>query len=208
MSASELRLMLADQVPPASLDYCVGLWQQNPFLFQLNKKRLSKSGDFTSRQGRVPRITVNKDLHAFEFLITYVHEVAHHHVHLRYGWRAEAHGEEWKNTFRELLAPLLKEDVFPGKVLIPLQDHMINPKASTYSDSGLTKLLRSYHPLAAKVTLLSELPEGSLFDLHGRWFKKGKLKRTRVLCLEVKSKRQFLVPADMPVGHAQLSFFN
>lgn len=200
--------MLAEQVPPASLDYCINLWQQNPFLFHLNKKRLSKSGDFTSRQGEVPRITVNKDLHAFEFLITYVHEVAHHRVHQKHGFRAEAHGEEWKDTFRSLLSPLLVEGIFPGKVLLRLQEHMVNPKASTYSDSELTKLLRSYHPLAAKVTLLSELPEGSLFDLHGRWFKKGKLKRTRVLCLEVKSKRQFLVPADMPVGHAQLSFFN
>lgn len=208
LAPSQFRLLLAEQVPSASLDYCIDLWQRNPFLFHLNKKRLSKSGDFTSRHGETPRITVNKDLHAYEFLITYVHEVAHLHVHQKYGFRAEAHGEEWKNTFRELLSPLLTADIFPEKVLTSLQQHMVNPKASTYSDSELTKLLRSYNPLASKVTLLSELPEGSLFDLHGRWFKKGKLKRTRVLCLEVKSKRQFLVPADMPVGHAQLSFFN
>ena len=86
-----------------------------------------------------------------------------------------------------------------------LKDHMVNPKASTYSDSILTKLLRGLDPRAAKTTLLSDLPEGSVFDLHGRWFKKGKLKRTRVLCQEIKSKRQYLVPADAPVGSAQLS---
>lgn len=82
---------------------------------------------------------------------------------------------------------------------------MVNPKASTYSDSGLTKLLRSIDPRVKSVTLLSDLPEGSLFDFQGRWFKKGKLKRTRVLCLEIKSKRQYLVPADAPIGSAQLT---
>jgi SprT protein len=195
------------KVPPASLNYCVTLWEEKPFHFHLSKKRLSKSGDFTCKHGHIPRITINKDLHAFEFLITYIHEVAHHHVHQAHGFRAEAHGQEWKGKFQELLAPLLTQEIFPSEILKCLQKHMLNPKASTYSDSELTKLLRRQDPSTARSTLLSDLPEGSMFDLHGRWFKKGKLRRTRVLCLEVKTKKQFLVPADVPVGHAQLSIF-
>lgn len=135
-----------------------------------------------------------------------MHEVAHLHVHQAHGFKVEAHGEEWKKSFQLLLNPLLHEQIFPEPVLSGLKEHMINPKASTYSDSALTKLLRGLDPRAAKVTLLSDLPEGSVFDLHGRWFKKGKLKRTRVLCQEMKSKKQYLVPADAPVGNAQLSF--
>lgn len=207
MTSLALRNLLEQHIPASAVNYCVELWDQKPFLFKLSKKRTSKSGDFTCIQGRNPRITINKDLHPFEFLITYVHEVAHHHVHKNYGFRAEAHGTEWKRTFQELLAPLLTENVFPKDLLGCLSQHMSNPKASTYSDSDLTKLLRSKDPRTAMATLLSELPEGSVFDLNGRWFKKGKLQRTRVLCLEVKSKRQFLVPADVPVGHAQLSIF-
>lgn len=207
MTSLVLRNLLEQHIPASAVNYCVELWEQKPFLFKLSKKRTSKSGDFTCIQGRNPRITINKDLHPFEFLITYVHEVAHHHVHKNYGFRAEAHGTEWKRTFQELLAPLLTENVFPKDLLGRLSQHMSNPKASTYSDSDLTKLLRSKDPRTAMATLLSELPEGSVFDLNGRWFKKGKLQRTRVLCLEVKSKRQFLVPADVPVGHAQLSIF-
>jgi len=145
-------------------------------------------------------------LHQLEFLITYVHEVAHLYVHQAHGFRAEAHGVEWKNKFQELMSPLLSAQIFPPQILACLEKHMLNPKASTYSDSDLTRLLRGQDPRTAQATLLSELPEGSVFDLNGRWFKKGKLRRTRVLCLEVKSKRQFLVPADVPVGHAQLSF--
>ncbi len=205
LTATQLQDLLKEHVPASSLTYCVQCWIQKPFRFHLSKKRASKSGDFTCRQGHTPRITVNKDLHPYEFLITYIHEVAHLHVHQQHGFRAEAHGQEWKNAFRDLLAPLLTPEVFPSDLLALLRGHMVNPKASTYSDTTLTKLLRSYDPRAVHTTLLSELPEGSVFDLNGRWFKKGKLRRTRVLCLEVKSKRQFLVPADVPVGSAQLA---
>ncbi|MDZ7648501.1 MAG: hypothetical protein U5K54_15655 [Cytophagales bacterium] len=140
-------------------------------------------------------------------MITYIHEVAHLHVHQKHGFRAEAHGIEWKKTFQELLAPMISQEIFPADILLMLQKHMVNPKASTYSDTALTKLLRKHDPRATKTTLLSDIPEGSVFDLNGRWFKKGKLQRTRVLCLEVKSKRQFLVPSDVPVGHAQLALW-
>jgi len=206
LTSQLLRSHLQAHIPGIALAYCVTLWEQKPFHFHLSKKRISKSGDFTCRHGQTPRITVNKDLHPLEFLITYVHEVAHLHVHQAHGFRAEAHGQEWKSKFQELLAPLLTHEIFPTKILECLQKHMLNPKASTYSDSELTKLLRGQDPRTAQSTLLSDLPEGSVFDLHGRWFKKGKLRRTRVLCQEVKSKRQFLVPADVPVGSAQLSF--
>jgi SprT protein len=206
LQESSIQEILHKHVPQVTYSYCLQLWQRHPFDFRLRKRRISKAGDFTCHHGRVPRITINHDLPSLEFLLTYVHEVAHLHVHQQHGFRAEAHGEEWKKSFQQLLHPLLGEHIFPEPVLSCLKQHMINPKASTYSDSTLTKLLRSRDPRAAKTTLLSDLPEGSVFDLHGRWFKKGKLKRTRVLCQEIKSKRQYLVPADAPVGSAQLSF--
>jgi hypothetical protein len=205
---SKVKEVLNTHVPALAVEYCIQLWQQNPFDFHLRKKRISKAGDFTCHHGRTPRITVNHDLSPHEFLITYIHEVAHLLVHKQHGHRAEPHGAEWKKSFQLLLAPLLTSETFPEPVLSGLKDHMINPKASTYSDSSLTKLLRSIDPRVKSVTLLSELPEGSIFDFQGRWFKKGKLKRTRVLCQEIKSKRQYLVPADAPIGSAQLTFFN
>jgi SprT protein len=202
---SKVREVLQTHVPTSAVEYCLLLWQQNRFDFHLRKKRISKAGDFTCHHGGIPRITVNHDLSVHEFLITYVHEVAHLHVHQQHGFKADPHGMEWKKSFQQLLTPLLTLDIFPDPVLSSLKEHMVNPKASTYSDSVLTKQLRSIDPRVKSVTLLSDLPEGSLFDFQGRWFKKGKLKRTRVLCLEIKSKRQYLVPADAPIGSAQLT---
>lgn len=205
MQVEKIREILNAHLPEQSASYCLQLWQNHPFHFKLRKKRISKAGDFTCKHGDTPIITINYDLPPHEFLITYVHEVAHLHVHKQFGFRAEPHGDEWKKAFQRLLTPVLTDAIFPEPVLSELKSHMVNPKASTYSDSKLTQALRTLDPRAKRVVLLSELPEGSVFDFQGRWFKKGKLKRTRVLCQEIKSRRQYLVPADVPVGSAQLS---
>lgn len=207
MKAATIHEILQNHLPAAALQYCLNLWTETPFQFKTTKKRHSKSGDFTCRQGHTPRITVNGDLHPLEFLITYVHEVAHLRVHQTYGFKAEAHGTEWKLAFQNLFQPLLTETIFPDAVLSVLQRHMSNPKASTYSDSELTNVLRKQDPRKADIKLVGELPEGSVFDLNGRWFKKGKLQRTRVICQELNSRRRYLVPADAPVAQAQLAIW-
>jgi len=202
-AADKLNDILQKHIPGPSVEYCLQLWREKPFKFKLRKARQTKIGDFSCKHGGTPQITVNHDLHPYLFLITYVHEVAH--VHQQFGHRVEAHGEEWKNSFRSLLEPVMTCEIFPDKLLRGLRRHMVNPKASTYSDTDLTELLRTFDPKWSRQTLLSEIPEGSLFGLHGKWFRKGTLQRTRVLCLELKTKRKFLVPSDMPVENAQLS---
>jgi len=204
-AAEKLNTILLKHIPAPAVQYSFQLWQSKPFKFKLRKSRQSKVGDFSCKHGHTPQITINDDLHPYLFLITYIHEVAHLHVHVQYGHRVEAHGEEWKDTFRELLRPVMTPDIFPDKLLRGLKRHMVNPKASTFSDTEMTELLRNADPKWSRATLLSEIPEGSLFGLQGKWFRKGTLQRTRVLCLELKTKRKFLVPADMPVESAQLS---
>ena len=106
--------------------------------------------------------------------------------------------------FKELLAPV-QENAFPPEILHELRRHMINPKASSYADTDLTKALRLYDKNGHLAIVLSEIPEGSIFKLQGRYFSKGKLRRTRVLCKELKSKRSYLVPIDALVTDVQLS---
>ena len=208
MNSQRLHILLEKHLPLPALPYCFQLWQQYPFEFKVRKKRITKVGDFTCRPGKSPRITVNYDSHPYLFLLTYVHEVAHLVVHQKHGWKPEAHGSEWKGMFQQLMSPLMNEEIFPAKLLKVLQKHMAHPKASSFSDSVLTHALRQYDDRQKSVVLLSEIPEGSTFGLHGRWFKKGPLKRTRVLCHELKTKRNFLVPADAPVESAQLSLLS
>jgi SprT protein len=205
MDSKKIEGILVRHIPPIAVSYCTRLWEELPFDFKLRKSRLSKVGDFTCRSGQSPQITINSDLHPFLFLMTYVHEVAHLHVHRACGFKAEAHGEDWKVTFQSLMAPLIRAEIFPEPLLSGLKKHMASPKASSFSDAELTHLFRSLNERERNAVLLSQIPEGSVFHLHGRWFKKGKLRRTRVLCHEVKTKRQYLVPVDVPVSNTQLA---
>ena len=205
MATHKLEAVLQKHVPEAARAYCFDLWIRYPFRFTLRKSRQSKVGDFICRDGEAPHITVNADLHPYLFLVTYVHEVAHLVVHRTHGPRTEAHGESWKDVFRQLMLPLLVPEVFPKELLIRLRTHMQDPMASSFSDSDLTEAFRAHDPKWSRATLLSEIPVGSMFGLRGKWFRKGQLQRTRFVCTEIKTKRIFLVPADFPVENTQLS---
>jgi hypothetical protein len=205
MNANQVFTILQSHVPASSLDYCFTLWKASPFELKITKSRQTKVGDFTSRKTkRHPRITLNNDLNPFLFLLTYVHEVAHLRVYLEFGARLDPHGEKWKTTFTDLMLPMLWETVFPDEILHELRRHMINPKASSFADTDLTQAFRKFDKDSNQV-VLSQIPEGSIFRLQGKYFKKGKLRRTRVLCRELQSRKDYLVPADALVSDVQLS---
>lgn len=206
MNATKVFEILKSHVPLPAVEYCFNLWRTTPFELKLTKSRQTKVGDFTSRRSKLhPRITLNHDLNQYLFLTTYIHEVAHLHVFQKFGNRVDPHGEEWKQAFTNLLLPMLWEEIFPDEVLHELRRHMINPKASSFADTRLTDAFRKHDKNKTHAAILSELPEGSTFLLQGKYFIKGKLRRTRILCQEVKSKRDYLVPADALVKNVQLS---
>lgn len=205
MSPKGIISILNNHLPKATIDYCISLWNQYPFELKLTKRRFSKVGDFCAPRGKSPVITLNNDLNPYLFLLTYVHEVAHLFVHKKIGSRVEPHGSDWKDEFRCLMAPLLEESAFPPEILHELQRHMADPKASSFADTALTNSLRKYDPEHTNSVQLSEVVEGSVFKLQGKYFKKGKLRRTRVVCREMKTRRLYLVPADSLVGDVQLS---
>jgi SprT protein len=206
MTSEKVLTLLHQHLPEKSVAYCYQLWNERPFALKITRSRQTKVGDFTSRSDAMhPRITLNHDLNPYTFLITYIHEVAHLHVFLQYRNRVDPHGNEWKVAFQKLLQPVLTLDIFPEEILSVLIRHVQNPKASSFADSELTRALRNFDKGNNMNIVLSDLPEGSTFHLNGRYFTKGKLRRTRILCKETKSKRHYLVPADALVNNVQLS---
>lgn len=206
MTANKVIAILQTHVPLPAQEYCFELWKASPFELKITRSRQTKVGDFTSNRIKAhPRITLNNDLNPYLFLVTYVHEVAHLRVYLQLGNRVDPHGEEWRTTFTDLMIPILWESVFPEEILHELRRHMINPKASSFADTRLTQAFRKFDKNASRLAILSEVPEGSIFEFQGRYFQKGKLRRTRVLCRELKTKRDYLVPADAQVSNVQWS---
>lgn len=190
----QLKSVLSSHVPASAVDYCHELWQQYPFQFKLRKSRVSKLGDYRyDPRDSSHTITVNADLNTYQFLITYVHEVAHRVVH-KHRSAQKPHGPEWKNKFRELMLPVLHPEAFPDDVLRALAGHMRNPKASTSGDPNLVKVLAKYDEGAVDTFTLEDVPIGDEFTFRKRSFRKLELKRTRAVCLDLKNRKKYLIP--------------
>jgi SprT protein len=200
----EIAAVLARYLPASALAYCQQLWQQYHFDLHISRPRRTRLGDFTARPGVPPRISVNANLNPYNFLITYIHEVAHCAVYRQYRRRVAPHGPEWKKEFSTLLQPILHEAILPADILLVLSRYATNPLASTGSDPALFLALKKYDDLEHpnKMPLL-HLSEGSIFVFQQREFIRGTLRRTRVLCTEKSSKRRYTIPAHALVEQGE-----
>ena len=90
------------------------------------------------------------------------------------------------------------------EILHELRRHMVNPKASSFADTKLTEVFRLLM-LVSRMPPYFAVARRQHVQIAGQVFHKGKIRRTRVLCKELKSKREYLVPADALVNDVQLS---
>lgn len=184
-------------IPRAAREYCLSLFRDYPFTLLLKPERQSLLGNYryiVSTDTHV--ISVNKTLNPHAFLITYLHEVAHLLVKIRYNGRPLPHGKEWKKCFAELLKPVLSLDVFPTEILTPLIEYAKNPKASSMSDKRLAEVL---HPdlWEEEGTKIVDIPDRAMFKFRKRIFLKLYMKRSRCLCKDTKSGKNYLISGSL-----------
>ena len=182
-------------VPNGFENYLAKLILNGQVKFKIVNGRKSKLGDF--RIGityEKPIITVNGDLNPFAFLITSIHELAHLHTFLKYGNQIAPHGSEWKNEFRALLLPIIDSKLLPNDIHKALLKSLVNTKASSCSDIQLSRTLRNYDINTSESAIfLEDLEEGERFEVGAKIFVKGKLRRSRYLCLEYKTNKPYLI---------------
>ncbi len=180
-------------VPLASVDYCNEIYQSLSFELKIKKSRQSKFGDFRyDLTKKKQTITINNDLNPFHFLITYLHEVAHLITFKEHGTKVPPHGKEWKNNFKRVMTPVLKEDVFPRPVLDALHVHLSNPKATSCSDPALYQVMQQYDQTSDNI-LLKEIRMKEVFEFNGKVYRKLEKRRTRSLCEQLSSKKKYLI---------------
>ena len=198
------RRVFQKYVPSTAVDYCLDLFNQYGFLFKITRSRKTKLGDYrflTKEKRHV--ITVNYDLNRYQFLVTYIHEVAHLVTFESYQDKVLPHGKEWKNNFRMLMEPVNHAAVFPYNLLSVINSYLKNPRASSCADPTLFKALRSYDEVDDGRKMLAELLPGDVFEFNNRLFQKELKKRTRSLCIELKSGKQYLIP-EVATVHQRL----
>ena len=159
-------------------------------MVKVTAPRKTKLGDFKVR-GNQMSITVNNNLNKYSFLITLTHELAHAFVFKKYQNRLKPHAKSWQLTFKSLMLNFLTPDFFPEDILKVLSRHMISPKASTFADLELVRVLKKYDQLPS--VTISDLAVGDSFKIaNGKIFVKGEKIRKRYKCIEYKTNKTYL----------------
>jgi len=202
----DLRASLAPFIPEKALDNVVLLLQKYPIHLGLMAPRSRVFGDYCPPQKTVQyhKITVNGDLNKYAFLITFLHEYAHLLTFVNHGPRAQAHGNEWKTYFRQLLHQFIQAGIFPDDIGFALQRYMIKVPASTASDTQLVRVLQRYdeRKRPENEMTVEQLPPKARFKYHGDLFEKGERLRKNFTCIRLSDGAKFRFN---PIAKVQIS---
>ncbi|WP_408033195.1 SprT-like domain-containing protein [Tenacibaculum xiamenense] len=183
-------LALSKYIPEKALPLIEYLIEEHKVTLKIVGQRQTKHGDFRHLPNGKMQITVNNNLNPHQFLLTLVHEIAHHVTHKKFG-RVQPHGKEWKTVFQHLMLPFLQPEIYPLSILPHLANYLKNPKASTDTDVNLSLALR-YGMAEEGKSFIFEVPNGRVFKFKNILYKRGNKRRTRYECLNLSNKRTYL----------------
>lgn len=188
--------ILSRYLPEGTIDPLMIYFSKYKVRFKIVKPRSTKLGDFRVRsKGETPEITVNGNLNPYSFLITTVHEFAHLKTYLEHSFRVSPHGNEWKQNFVALMFPFVELNILPKDIETALLKSFVNVKASSCTDIHLQRVLKSYDTIDSNEIILEQISKNSTFALQDKVFRKGVLRRTRFLCEELATGKNYLINA-------------
>lgn len=188
--------------PPEALDFAYFQFDTHHFHFHIVPPRKTKKGDFKyfRVKGKTPTITVNSDLCSYDFLLVYLHEVAHYLVYKHYNMaRVKSHGEEWKHFFRLLIENLTDQVDLPEDIKAAYLRHSKKIMSSTVLDRELELTLDKYRSKPANVLYLHDLKIGDVFICRNKIFRVDHFARTRARCTLLKNNKRYLISGLMNV---------
>ncbi len=185
-------------IPQKSIPFVDFLIEKHSFDLKIVNERATKHGDFRKLPNGKFQITINNNLNQYQFLLTLIHEIAHHVAHEKFG-RIQAHGKEWKTVFQHLMLPFLHPEIYPKEILGHLASYLKNPKASTDTDANLSLALRGNEAKSGKLFVFT-IPNGGFFEFKNSIYKKGNQRRTRIECQNIKTKKMYLFHKNAEVA--------
>jgi len=184
--------LLENRIPEKALDYIIPKLLEKRVFLVLEKENKSHIGAFQYRING-SKIFIVEDSNQFRFLFVLVHEMAH-----MYTLFYKPHGKEWKKTFRELMQPLLTEDVFTSYLIPILKRSLKNPKASINADYKLEVAFKKYDPPSETISIY-ELAIDSRFIHRDKVYKLGEKRRTKYICIEEETGKRYIFSGGVQV---------
>lgn len=194
---------LAAYIPVDAVEAVGRLLETHRIELRIALDRVTKLGDFkSSKNGSAYQISVNGNLNIYEFLLVFLHELAHLTIYERYGRKAAPHGQEWKKEYGKLIRRFADADFFHPSIRALLIDYSYRVKASGVAGMDVAKALRAFDKEqdTGSWLLLDEVGDSALFRTrNGRLFRKDRKVRTRFRCFCLDNKRSYLIHAAAKV---------
>jgi len=180
------------------ITYVEGVINEHNIKFIISKPRKTKLGDYRAIPDKnLFIVTVNSNLNPVQFLVTVLHEFAHHITWTKYKNFVKPHGKEWKQEYQRMFMPLILNTDVDDSIKKMFAAHIKNPKATSYSDPHLNNYLNT--TFNTYTTRVADAPMNEPFVLGKRTFIKEKKLRTRFLCMDLSNNKKYLIH-----GHTEL----
>ena len=196
------RHILSNHLPAAAVDWVYDYLYRYKVHFHITRERMSKLGDYRrpSPDHNFHEIRVNGDLNPYFFLWVLLHEAAHLETHQKYK-DMQPHGHEWQEEYRQLL--IAHADLFPPELQPLLKKYTRRIPLSHPVGKEIEALLHHYDANYDPDSItLDQLAVGDRFRLKRKpdqLFETLEKRRTRWLCKEIPSGRQYLVTGSAEI---------
>ncbi len=198
----QYRRILSNHLPLEAVERVYDYLFRHKVHFHITLERISKLGDYRWPHKDHPfhEISINGDLNPYFFLWVFLHEAAHLETHLKYN-SVQPHGHEWQEEYRQLL--IVHADLFPAEVQTLLKNYTrripLSHPVAKQVEAALHRYDADYNP---DILTLDDLKTGDSFRLKRKpelLFEALERRRTRWLCREIATGRQYLVNGSAEV---------
>ncbi|MGN7865591.1 SprT-like domain-containing protein [Chryseobacterium sp. 22458] len=179
---------LEKYLPQNTLKY-LRVWFSEYYIhIKVTRNRNSKLGDYRKLPDNSHEITVNSTLTPQLFFFVLTHELAHLIAFEKYGRRISPHGNEWKETFRNMLLESL--EVYDEDLKPIIMRFSKSPKANFMASPDL---VRYFHTEKQDDSLqfIEELQKGEFFIYRNEKYLFEGLVKKNYLCQNLATGRKY-----------------
>lgn len=179
---------LEKYLPQNTLHY-LKIWFVDYYIhIKITRTRNSKLGDYRKLKDNSHEITINSTLVPELFFFVLTHELAHLIAFEKYGRRISPHGNEWKETFRQML--LQSIDVYDENLRPIIVKFSQSPKANFMASPDLVKYFHIERQDDALV-FIEKLQKGDFFIYRNEKYLLEGLIKKNYLCKNLATGRKY-----------------
>lgn len=179
---------LEKYLPQNTLQYLKDWFADYYIHIKVTRNRNSKLGDYRKLPDHSHEITINSTLVPQLFFFVLTHELAHLIAFEKYGRKIAPHGNEWKETFRQMLMQSI--DVYEENLRPIVVKFSKSPKANFMASADLVKYFHVENQ-DDNLIFIEKLKKGDFFMFRNEKYLLEGLIKKNYLCKNLATGRKY-----------------